>query len=128
MKYVSCTCQSNGTTATITPVRPPSTKMNMKPIRNSAGLPHVTLPRHKVAIQPNTWIAVGTATAMLAAEIRPASNGPSPAVNMWCAHSAKLKKPTTTRATVIALRPTSGVPAMLGIMVDTMPAAGRKMM
>ncbi len=102
--------------------------MNMKPARNSAGAVMATLPRQSVAIQANTWIAVGTATAMLAADTKLIVMIPRPAVNMWCAHSAKLKKQTATSATMMARRPTSGLPAMVGIMVETMPAAGRKMM
>jgi glycosyltransferase involved in cell wall biosynthesis len=66
----------------VTPVSPPSTKMAMKPSRNSVGAFAFTFPFHSVAIHANTWIAVGTATAMLAAETKPISSVPRPAVNM----------------------------------------------
>ena len=43
--------------------------MNMKPSMNSVGAFILMRPLQSVAIQPNTWKPVGTATAMLAAEI-----------------------------------------------------------
>ena len=47
---------------------------------------------------------------------------------MWCAHSAKLITPTAISAATTAPWPASGVPASTGTIVDTSPAAGRKMM
>jgi len=55
-------------------------------------------PRQKVAIHENTCTALGTATAKLAADTRCMVNEPSPAVNMWCTHSAKLSSPTPSSA------------------------------
>ena len=102
--------------------------MNMKPSMNRVGAFILMRPLHRVAIQPNTWMPVGIATAMLAAEIRLISSTPRPAVNMWWAHRPKLKMPTPTSATTITRRPTRRFWAMVGIMVEIMPAAGRKMM
>jgi hypothetical protein len=59
MKNVSCTCQSNGTTATITPVMPPSTKMKRKPSTNSSGVANPAGAPHSVAIQAKTWMPAG---------------------------------------------------------------------
>ena len=87
-----------------------------------------TRPFQKVAIQENTCTALGIATAKLAAETNSMACRLRPAVNMWCAHSAKLMNPTATSAITMARCPTSGVRAIAGTIMDTMPAAGRKMM
>ena len=68
MNWESCTCQSNGTKATMTPVSPPITKVTRKPKSHSIGRPIVGRPASSVAIHANTWMPVGTATIMLAAE------------------------------------------------------------
>ena len=47
---------------------------------------------------------------------------------MWWAQSAKLMTPTATSAMTMARWPTSGVRAMAGTIMETMPAAGKKMM
>ena len=87
-----------------------------------------TWPCQKVAIQANTCTAVGTATAKLAIDTSVSAMLPRPAVNMWCAHNRKLSAPTATSAAMMARVPTSGVCAIVGTSMDTMPAAGRKMM
>ena len=51
MKKVSCTCRSNGTDASITPVMPPITKSTMKPRTNSIGVGKRGRPLQIVAIQ-----------------------------------------------------------------------------
>ena len=82
----------------MTPVRPPSTKMNRKPRTNSAGVVSCTLPRAKVAIQANTWMPLGIATAMLAAWKNDSDSCGMPVANMWCTHRPKLRNPVATSA------------------------------
>ena len=67
-KWVSCTCQSKGTSASITPVRPPATNTIRKPTSQSIGTLYTGRPSHSVASQAKTWIPVGIATSILAAE------------------------------------------------------------
>ena len=55
-----------------------------------------------VAIQANTWMPLGIATAMLAAEKKPSDSAGMPVVNMWCTHRPKLKKPVAISATTIS--------------------------
>jgi hypothetical protein len=55
-------------------------------------------PRAIVAIQANTWIPLGTETAMLAAEKKLKESGGMPVANMWCTQRPKLKKPVATSA------------------------------
>ncbi len=47
---------------------------------------------------------------------------------MWCTHRPKLKKPVAISAQTISVWPISGVRAIAGTIIETMPAAGRKMM
>ncbi|MNS84488.1 hypothetical protein D3C72_1183170 [compost metagenome] len=84
MKYVSCACKSKGMTATITPVSPPSTKTKKKPRMNSMGdfNGRRRTAAAMVAIQANTWMAVGTDTAMLAADAKLSDNAGIPVANM----------------------------------------------
>ncbi len=56
-----------------------------------------------VAIQANTWMPLGTETAMLAAEKKPSEISGIPVVNMWCTHRPKLKKPVAIRAQTISV-------------------------
>jgi hypothetical protein len=65
---VSCTCQSKGTMATMTPVSPPITKVAKKPRIQSIGMCSSGRPFQIVPIQAKTCIAVGTATSVEAAE------------------------------------------------------------
>ena len=85
-------------------------------------------PRQSVAIQANTCTEVGPTTIRLAADTSSTCRLPSLAVNMWCAHSAKLITPTAMSAATTARQPASGVRASVGIIIETRPAAGRKMM
>jgi hypothetical protein len=68
--------------ATITPVRPPSVKMKRKPRMNKAGVASLRRPEAMVAIQANTWMPLGIATAMLAAEKKLSDMAGMPVVNM----------------------------------------------
>src|SRR5690606_32131600 len=128
MKCVSCDCQLKGTSATITPVRPPSTKMKKKPRMKRIGGVSRGWPDHSVAIQAKTCTPMGIATAIDAAEKKLMASSGMPVANMWCTHSPKLRKPVPMMASTIQVYPTTGRRANTGISVDTTPAAGRKMM
>ncbi len=95
-KWVSCTCQSNGTSASITPVRPPATKTIRKPTSQSIGTLYTGLPSQSVASQAKICTPVGIATSMLAAEKKAVASCGMPTVNMWCTHSPKLMKPVVS--------------------------------
>ena len=53
-------------------------------------------PLASVAIQANTWMPLGIATAMLAASKNASDSCGMPVANMWCTHSPKLRKPIAT--------------------------------
>ena len=95
------TCQSNGRTATITPVIPPSRKISRKPSANSIGVVSRTLPFHIVAIHAKNWMPLGIAITRLAAEKNAIASTGSPVANMWCTHTPKLMKPIATSAMTI---------------------------
>ena len=98
---MSCTWKSNGATATITPVSPPSTKIASAPDAYSSGVERTTLPSSKVAMNTNSWMPVGIATASLAAEKNASEIEGIPVVNMWWTHSPKLRKPVPTADSTI---------------------------
>ncbi len=97
-KWVSWTCQLNGTSASITPVRPPSTKITRKPTIHSIGSVIFGRPSHRVESQTKIWMPVGMATSMLAAEKKASASCRMPRVNMWWTHRPKLTKPMMTIA------------------------------
>ena len=72
--------------------------MKRKPRTNSIGTRSTGLPSHSVAIQANTWMPIGIAMAVLAAEKNESDSSGRPVVNMWWTHSPKLRKPTATAA------------------------------
>ena len=77
--------------------------MNRNPSTNSDGVVELAAGPHAiVAIQANTWMPLGIATAMLAAEKKPSDIAGMPVVNMWCTHRPKLKKPVAISATTIS--------------------------
>ncbi len=51
-----------------------------------------------VAIQANTCMAVGTDTAMLAADATSSSSSGMPVAYIWCTHSPKLRNPVPSTA------------------------------
>lgn len=93
---MSCTCQLKGTSASITPVSPPATKMTRKPAIHNIGMRQTGRPANSVAIQAKISTLVGTATSMLAAEKNPCAKAGIPAVNMWWTQRPKLMKPVDT--------------------------------
>ncbi len=52
----------------------------------------------RVAIQANICIAVGTDTAMLAADAKLSDNCGIPVANIWCTHRPKLRNPVEMTA------------------------------
>ena len=96
---VSCACQSKGTTASITPVRPPSTKTRGSRAGTSSAPSKRSRPRQSVAIQAKTWIAGRDRDRHARrGEAGVADRCGMPVVNMWCAHSPKLSTPTPSSA------------------------------
>ena len=55
-------------------------------------------PDAMVAIQAKTWMPLGIATAMLAAEKKLSDIFGRPVANMWCTHRPKLRKPVAISA------------------------------
>ena len=66
----------------MTPVSPPSVKMERKPRMKSIGARSTGLPSHSVASQAKTCTPIGIAMAMLAAEKNDSDMSGSPVVNM----------------------------------------------
>ena len=56
--------------------------MKRKPSTNSDGVVERSRPAAMVAIQANTWMPLGSATAMLAAEKKLSDSAGMPVVNM----------------------------------------------
>ena len=73
----------------------------MNPIAKSIGVARRIRPPTIVAIQLKIFTPVGTAMSMLDAAKKKVSNAERPTANMWCAHTAKLRKaiPTVDPAT-----------------------------
>ena len=63
----------------------------IKPTANSIGVSNVMEPFHIVAIQLNTFTPVGTAINMVEYMKNNCPVTGMPVVNMWCAHTTKLK-------------------------------------
>ena len=82
MKYVSWTCQSNGTTATIAPVIPPSTKITTKPTMNRIGVFIGGRRPHSEAIHAKICTALAIATIKLAAAKKCIDNAGNPVAYM----------------------------------------------
>ncbi len=75
---------------------PPIRNIDRKPRAKSIGVASVIEPRHRVAIQLNIFTPVGTAIRA----VMKLKNGRKtwPVVNMWWAHTLKLKRPMATVA------------------------------
>ena len=84
------TCQSNGSTATITPVIPPSRKISRNPIAKSIGVVKRTTPFHIVAIHAKNCTPLGIVMMRLAAEKNDSASAGIPVANMWWTHTPKL--------------------------------------
>ena len=83
---------SKGTEATMIPVMPPRTNVEIKPIPNSMALTSRSFPPQIVANQLNILIPVGTAMIIVVIIKNIRSQPGVPLVNIWCAHTIKPKK------------------------------------
>ena len=92
-----------GAIATITPVRPPITKVAKPPTTYSIGTVRVIAPASRVAKKHTNCTAVGMATADDAAEKSASVMPGNPVVNMWCTHSPKLRNPVPMAASTTQL-------------------------
>ncbi|COG55475.1 Uncharacterised protein [Streptococcus pneumoniae] len=73
----------------------------MKATAHIIGVVKRILPPHIVKSQLNILIPVGTAIAIVATEKIALATGPSPTVNIWCAHTINPKNPINTVANTI---------------------------
>ena len=122
------TCQSNGMTATITPVIPPSRKISRKPRQNSIGVVSTTLPFHMVAIHAKNWTPLGITMIRLAAEKKAIASAGIPVANMWWTHTPKEMKAIATSEVATQMYPLKGRREKTLIIVETMPVAGTNRM
>ena len=76
----------------MTPVRPPSTKMKMKPKTKCMAAVMRRRPVHKVASQQKIWTPLVIAIIMLAAVKYASPICGRPVANMWCTQSPKAMK------------------------------------
>src|SRR6185312_3672509 len=127
-KYVSVTCQSNGTAAVTTPDTPPITNSTTNPATNIIGVFHTGVPNHIVAIHANTAIALGIAMMMLAPLKNDIDTPGSPVANMWCTHTPNPMMPVAIVDSATYGYATSGRRQNVGTISDTMPIAGSTMM
>src|SRR3954451_13094443 len=84
-----CTTKSAGGTASSTPVRPPITKVGMKPTTQMNGTSKRICPRYMVNSQLNTFAPVGIEMIMLAMPKKALTVGPAPMVKKWCSQTSQ---------------------------------------
>ena len=97
------TCQSNGTAATITPVRPPRTKRTTNPTAKRKAVVQTGRPAQIVTIHATICTPAGTAMSMLAALKTPSACAAMPTANMWCTQTPKLMTIVVTLETARAV-------------------------
>src|SRR5579863_1594168 len=102
-KYVSLSCQSTGTTASITPEIPPIRNSEMKPAQNNNGVLNSIVPLHSVATQLKIFTPVGTAMKNEASIAKIRTTSGTGVVNMWCTHTRKPRNAIVTVEAAIAL-------------------------
>src|SRR3954462_2741881 len=88
-KYVSDTWMSNGMTASMMPLIPPSVNIVMKPSAKSMGVLRWMTPLHSVASQEKILMPVGTAISIVVIIIGIRSHENMPDTNMWWAQTVK---------------------------------------
>src|SRR5919204_449587 len=74
-KYESDTWMSNGMTASMIPLMPPSVNIVMNPSANSMGVRRWITPRHSVASQEKILMPVGTAISIVVVKLAQTSSG-----------------------------------------------------
>src|SRR6185437_8180055 len=127
-KYVSVICQSNGTTAVITPLMPPITNWNTNASANSIGVLSTMRPYQIVASHAKICTALGIETVIDAAPEKLIDSCGMPTANMWCTHTPNPTRPVTTVASATNVWPTIGRRLNVGMTIDSMPVAGRNTM
>src|SRR5437588_8623857 len=121
-------CTSMAVEAMKMPERPPITKQKTKATALSMAAVKRMLPPQSVASQLKVLIADGTAMNMvLMANVVP-SVGFIPLWNMWCAQTMNPRNAMPASAYTIGRYPKIGLRALVAMMSDTMPIAGRIMM
>jgi len=85
----------------MTPVTPPIVNVGMKPSANKLAVVNLNWPPQMVNTQLNTLMPVGTAISIVATAKIELAIGPMPVVNIWCAHTIKLKNPISASANTI---------------------------
>src|SRR4051794_35204764 len=103
MKYVSCTYQSTGKIATMTPEIPPITNWAGSAAAKERGGFITIRPRHRVAIQLKILIPVGTAIANDDSMKNASTTVDSGSANMWCAHTSMPRNAIATVDAATAL-------------------------
>src|ERR1700678_134979 len=103
MKYVSVSCQSNGTAAVMTPDTPPIVNRKMKLAKKRNAVVSTGRPVQIVAIQANTETALGTAMIIEAALKNASERLGRPVANIGCSHTPKPKIIVVTVASATAL-------------------------
>ena len=125
---MSVTCQSNGTTASVTPVMPPTVNRAISPQAKSSGVLKRSDPPHIVASQLKILTPVGMAMSMLVPAMMVLNSEGKPAANMWCAHTRKPRNAMTPSMTIMEDRPKSGLREKTGTTSLITPNAGRTRM
>src|SRR5215207_4835065 len=87
MKYVSDTWMSNGTTASMMPLMPPSVNIVMNPSAKSMGVRRWMTPRQSVASHEKILMPVGTAMSIVVIIMGTRSQENIPDTNMWWAQT-----------------------------------------
>src|SRR5918997_6109243 len=128
MKYVSDTWMSNGTTASMIPLTPPSVNIVMKPSANSIGVRRWITPRHSVASQEKILMPVGTAISIVVIIMGTRIQLCIPDTNMWWAHTVKPRITMATSENAIMRYPNTGFRAFAEMTSLTIPNPGSIMM
>src|SRR5439155_19785684 len=116
---------SCGTSACVTPDRPPMTNIVTKPIENNIGGSKRNRPPHIVASQLKIFTPVGTAMNIVDTAKAELATGPKPVANMWCAQTPQPMNPIAMPDSTTTGYPNNGLREKTGSTSDTMPSAGR---
>src|SRR5207249_2512198 len=111
-----------------TPLIPPITNIERKPITNSIGVRRRIFPPHIVASQLNTFTPDGTAIVTVAIMNGTRTEMSMPVVNMWWTQTVNPRRPIATVEYAIALYPKIGFRLITGITSEIIPIQGRIMM
>ncbi len=82
-------------------------------------------PPQIVPSQLKIFTPVGIAMSIVEMPNAETATGPSPVVNMWCAHTPQPRNPIATPENTTTAYPNSGLRDMTGRISETMPKPGR---